>query len=351
MAAGSGLIVGLLRRSFDLPTRTAGLGEIVLTQDVDTKAVPKVVAVSAVSLFCGASLGPEAAISQLGAGAGKYLAERQGLTDEAKKESILSGVAGAFGGMYSSPLMASMLVTEIAMPSRNSYGVTFLGNLVASTVSLGIYFAVAGTVFLGMYEVPEYTYQNWHLLAGMGLGVFAALLTIATTVIGKGVNRIVETLRIPTVPLAVLGGLIFGSMSVMLPLTNFTGTDQLASILAHSSSIGLGLLFATLLGKMFTLAVSSATGFVGGKIFPAFFIGGISGIIVHLVFPEIPIALAFSCMLAAVPGALGAAPFSLVLIAALLTQIGTIQTSPVVVAVATAFLTLSAVKYLRARRN
>ncbi len=102
---------------------------------------------------------------------------------------------------------------------------------------------------------------------------------------------------------------------------------------------------------MLTFAVSQASGFVGGPIFPALFIGGTAGVFVHEVIPGVPLGLAFTCMLAAVPGSLAAAPFSMVLLAAFLTQVGALQTAPVLVAVVTAFLAMEAVKYLIASRQ
>jgi hypothetical protein len=65
----------------------------------------------------------------------------------------------------------------------------------------------------------------------------------------------------------------------------------------------------------------------------------------------VPLGLAFTCMLSAVPGALVAAPFSMVLLAAFLTQIGALQTAPVLIAVITAYLTMEGVKYLIASRR
>jgi asparagine N-glycosylation enzyme membrane subunit Stt3 len=46
-------------------------------------------------------------------------------------------------------------------------------------------------------------------------------------------------------------------------------------------------------------------------------------------------------MFAALPGALVAAPFSVIVLAALTTQIGTLQTAPVAIAVLTAYLAVS----------
>jgi chloride channel protein, CIC family len=90
---------------------------------------------------------------------------------------------------------------------------------------------------------------------------------------------------------------------------------------------------------------------VGGPIFPSLFIGGTAGVIVHHVIPSVPLGLAFSCLLAAVPGALAPAPFSMVLMAAFLTQVGALQTAPILIAVVTAFLTMEGVKYLLASRK
>ena len=55
---------------------------------------------------------------------------------------------------------------------------------------------------------------------------------------------------------------------------------------------------------MLTFAVSEGSGFVGGPIFPSLFIGGTAGVLVHQVIPGVPLGLAFTCLLAAVPGAL-----------------------------------------------
>jgi hypothetical protein len=56
-------------------------------------------------------------------------------------------------------------------------------------------------------------------------------------------------------------------------------------------------------------------------------------------------------MLAAVPGSLVAAPFTMVLLAAFLTQVGALQTAPILIAVVTAFLVMEGMKYLVARRK
>jgi len=351
VAAGAGLVVGQLRRLFAMPATTPGLIEDLQSEYIDTKMAPKIVAVSAVSLIGGASLGPEVALGQMGGGTGRYIAERRGLNDDRAKEQTLSGMAGAFGGLFSSPLMATILVLEIARPPRRRWGGSFYGSVVASSVSLGLYFAIAGSVFLGLYDVPQYDYEDWHLLAGVGLGLLSAMIVLVTLAVAAATKRLLGGLKLPPVLLPALGGLLFGLVGVMLPLTNFTGSSQLETVLSEASTLGVGLLIAILFGKMFTFAVSSATGFIGGPIFPILFLGGTSGIIVNQIFPDIPLALAFTCMLAALPGSIVSAPFSMVLLAALLTQVGALQTSPILIAVATSFLAISGLKFAVAQRS
>ena len=139
-------------------------------------------------------------------------------------------------------------------------------------------------------------------------------------------------------------------VGVVLPLTMFTGSDQLKSVSTDAGTLGVGLLIAVVFGKILAFAVCQASGFVGGPIFPALFIGGATGAAFHEAFPGVPLGLSFTCLFAAVPGAFVSAPFSMVLLTAFMTQVGALQTAPVLIAVTTAFLCMQGAKYAIARR-
>ena len=221
----------------------------------------------------------------------------------------------------------------------------------ASSVSFGIYFAIAGAVFMDIYKVPQYTFEDWQLLAAIPLGLFAAVVVTVLAGFILGAARLFGRLKVPDIVKSVLGGVIFGVVGVALPLTMFSGGDQLKTELSGAGALGVGLLVAALIGKMLTFGVSQGSGFVGGPIFPSLFIGGTAGVIVHQVIPGVPLGLAFTCLLAAVPGAVVAAPFAMVLMAAFLTQVGALQTAPILIAVVTAFLTMEGVKFFLASRK
>lgn len=344
VAALAGLVVGLLRRATHLPGQVPGLIEDLQQERVDARRVPAIVGVSAVSLLGGASLGPEVALGQIGGGAAATMAQRQGLDEETTKSLTLSGMAGAFGGLFSSPLLAMLLVLEIARPPVSRYIKAFYASLVSSSIAFGIYFAIAGSIFLGIYEVPAYDYQDWHLVAGIGFGLLAAFIALVTGAAGVALARAFGAVPLPDLAKPVLGGIVFSSIGVVLPLTNFTGSNQLDSVLSNGSALGAGLLLAIVVGKILAFAVSTASGFIGGPIFPVLFIGGASGVLIQQLLPDVPLGLAFTCMLAAVAGSLVAAPFSMVLLAALLSQIGALQTGPVLVAVGVSYLTMRALR-------
>ena len=77
---------------------------------------------------------------------------------------------------------------------------------------------------------------------------------------------------------------MFGLIGVALPLTLFTGSDQLKRVLQDAGTLGLGLVVAILLAKILAFAVSIGSGFVGGPIFPVLFIGGTTGVAVNEAF-------------------------------------------------------------------
>ncbi len=351
VTAAAGAAAGLVRRLTRLPWKTPGLFDDLHTEQVNAALVPGIAAVSAASLIGGASLGPEKALGSMGGGAGSWIAQRRGLKTEDAQVNTLAGFAGAYGGLFSSTVIVVMLIMEVARPGGGRFAKALAAQIVASSVSFGIYFAVAGAVFLDHYKVPQYKFEVWQLPAAILLGLFAAAVVTLLAGFTLAAARLIDRLKVPGIAKSVLGGVIFGIVGVALPLTMFSGADQLKTLLGRAGTLGLGLLAATLIAKVLTFGVSQGSGFVGGPIFPSLFIGGTAGVIVHQVIHGVPLGLAFTCLLAATPGALAAAPFAMVLMAAFLTQVGALQTAPILIAVVTAFLTMEGVKYLMASRK
>ena len=341
ITAGAGVVVGVLRRVFRLPTKLPGTVEELKDQRVEPSTALQGVAVSLVSLVGGASLGPEQGLGMLGGGLGTWVSERRGLDDDMRGTNTLTGMSASYGGLLSSPILATILVLELARPKARRVMDTLVAALLSSTVAFAVFFPIAGSTFVGIYSLPSFEYEDWQLLAAVPLGLVAAALALITTLAIAILTRLTARLRERTILCSTIGGIVFGLVGVALPLTLFTGTDQLATIIDDGAALGAGLLIAVVFAKIFVFAVCEATGFIGGPFLVMLFTGGTAGIATHLLIPGVPEGLAFTAMFAALPGSLVAAPFSLILLGVITTQIGALPVAPVTVAVLTAYLAVS----------
>jgi H+/Cl- antiporter ClcA len=351
VTAGAGVLVGVLRRFLRVPAKLPGTVRELQDQRVEPSMVPAAVAVSLVSLAGGASLGPEDALGKMGGGLGTWVSERQKLGDEMRATNTLSGMSAAYGGLLSSPILASILTLEIARPKARHFADTLVAGLLAASVAFGVYFPIAGSTFVGLYALPSYRYEDWQLLAAVPLGLVAGALALLTVVAIGVMTKLTAPLAKRTVLRSALGGIAFGLVGVALPLTLFTGTDQLTTVIHDGAALGAGLLIAVVFAKILVFALCEATGFVGGPFLVMLFIGGTAGVCAHVLIPGLPEGLAFTAMFAALPASLVAAPFSLILLGALTTQIGTLQIAPVAIAVLTAYLAVSGSGLLIALAN
>ena len=341
VTAGAGVLVGVLRRFFRVPLKLPGTVKEITDERVEPSSVPGAVAVSLVSLAGGASLGPEAALGMMGGGLGTWVSERRKLSEDVRKTNTLSGISGAYGGLLSSPLLSTILVLEVARLKAVRFSDTLMAGLLASSVAFAVYYPIAGSTFVGLYALPAYKYADWQLLAAVPLGLVAGLLALITATAIGVMAKLTAPLAERTILRSTIGGIAFGLVGVVLPLTLFTGTDQLTTVIHDGAALGAGLLIAVLIAKILVFALCEATGFIGGPFLVMLFIGGTAGVTAHVLIPGLPEGLAFTAMFAALPGALVAAPFSLILLAALTTQIGTLQIAPVAIAVITAYLAVS----------
>ena len=206
VTAGAGVVVGLLRSLMKLPAKIPGLIADIEGAHVDTGLVPGIVAVSAVSLIGGASLGPEQALGSMGGGAATWIARRKSLDKEDSDANVLNGFAGAYGGLFSSTVIVVMLILEVARPGGQKFAKALVGGIIASSVSFGIYFAIVGAVFLDAYEVPSYNFEDWQLLAAIPLGLLAAVVATVLVASTAGLTRLFTRLPIPSIAKSTLGG-------------------------------------------------------------------------------------------------------------------------------------------------
>ncbi len=350
VSAGAVLVV-VLRGRLKVPEKVPGAIAFAKRGWVDPSSALSLVSISVISLFVGASLGPSFGIVVAGGGLGAWIVSRESTTDtEAGHEYSLTGMAGGLGAVFSAPLFAAILASELSSTRKANYVAAFIPQFTAATIGYVIFFGVTGKVMLDSFEISGYEYETVHLLYGLLLGVLAVFTLLVQSVIGNGVRRLAALAGNPYVR-AAAGGALVGLIAFALPLTATGGTNQLAYATQNTTSLGIGLLLAVLVGKMAAIVLSQEAGFLGGTVFPILFIGGAAGIVVNGLIPDIPIALAVGAMIAAVPGAIIGAPVSFILIAVGGVGLGVAAIAPIGIAVITAHLTVSAIKVFAATRE
>jgi H+/Cl- antiporter ClcA len=337
LIAGGALVVVALRRWLSVADQVPGTIAYARRAWVEPSSAFPLVAISAISLMVGASLGPSFGVTLAGGGLGSWLATRASADDEeVRHDYTLTGMSGSFGGLFSAPVFSVILVAELSPTQKKDYLVAMVPELIAATIGYVIFFGITGKVMLDTFDAGDYSYETIHLVYGAALGALSVVTLIVYTTVGKIVKKVTDLVPNRLTKAGVAGALV-GLLAFALPLTVTSGSGQLAFEAKTIPDMTLWLLTAALL--------------VGGVVFPMIFIGGTAGIIVHEVFTDIPAALAIAAMVAAVPGAIISAPIGFTLLAVGTVGAGVGAIAPVAIAVIVAQLTVASVKYFRSARQ
>jgi H+/Cl- antiporter ClcA len=334
----AGLIVGLLHH-FILAKEIMFAGAIVEGR-LDPRPVPGGLLVSMVSLVGGFSLGPEVPCGMLAGGLATWLSKRRKLDEETERINVLSSIMGAYGGLFTTPFAFLLMPLELQHRQRPRYYGTLIIAGSAAILGFALFFALSGDRFsdlLGFLDLPDFDLKVWHLGIAVLLGILGAILTVIYGLLTRGLKQLAAPLESQPIIRSTLAGLLLGLLGVALPLTLFLGSGGLVTVTEDAATLGTGLLILYVFAKMLAMAGAMATGFIGGPIFPLFFVGGTAGTAINLIFPDIPMALAVSCVMAAVPAALLPVPISMGILVLLVAGIPSAEAIPVFVAALAAF--------------
>lgn len=334
----AGLLVGIVYKFFDLPTRFHGFIQELEQGHVDPKSAPGAIVIALFSLVGGASVGPEAPLGTAGGAAGTWLARRSGEDEQGVRQSSFIGISGVFGGLLSTPIGGPLLAFELEHDQTSSYYLRHLvPGVISGAVAFGVMWPVIGAPFSGLLEIQHGDFESWMLLAAAGLGVFSALAALVVGKVMLSITNAMRTLDSSPVVRGLVGGAVVALGAFVLPLTLFSGQEAAPFILDRVDEIGLAMLLGLAVVKTITLGASFGGGFYGGPIFPMFFIATALGLAVHLVFPALPLGIAVGATMAGLGAAVALVPISMAVLATILTQSGLVASAAIVVSAAVAF--------------
>jgi H+/Cl- antiporter ClcA len=316
----AGLIVGLLHHFTD--AEEVNVFRAIQKGRLDPKSVPASLLVSLVSLIGGFSLST-------------WLSERRKMSDELRESNVLSSVVSAYGGLFTSPFAFVMMRLELAHKQTPAYFGVIVIATVAATVGFSIFYAVAGEEYgelLRILDLPSYTLEIWHLAVALVLSLVGASLALIYGLTLGTLRRLVAPLENRPILRNTGAGFFLGLLGMALPLTMFLGSEGLEVVTENGTALGVALIVALVFGKLLATAGAISTGFIGGPIFPLFFVGGAAGTAINLIFPTIPLGLTVGCTMAALTAAALPAPFMITIVVLLVTGIPATEAIPVILA-------------------
>jgi H+/Cl- antiporter ClcA len=312
----AGVFIGLAIKYYG---QHGGLGvaqkQYAQTGRLEYRKLPSILLQAFIGLWSGAAIGPEGPLVFLTGGIGTFISERIKLEKDDVQVLVYSSIAGAFGGFLGSPVVGAVGAFEYMFIKELDFYRHLIPGLIAAAVGWSVYFAILHTSFLGIYSFPNFASPRiidlgWALL----VGVIAGFIGLMFKVIFGIMHLLFDRLKKRPVVSAVIGGLVIGAIGSFLPLTLYSGQNQLLQIIHNPAAYGIGILLIMMLVKTFLTSTSFASGFEGGPIFPLLFIGGTMGLAISKILIFIPQGVAVTAGMAGVICAVFPIPLTAVIL-------------------------------------
>jgi chloride channel protein, CIC family len=312
----AGVFIGLAIKFFG---EHGGMGvaqsQYAKTGGVNYRNLPSILLQGFIALWSGAAIGPEGTLTFLAGGLGTFVSERLKLQKDDVQVLAYSAIAGAFGGFFGSPVLGAVGAVEYMFIKELNLYRHLIPGLIAGAVGYGVYFAILHTSYLGVYSFPDFASLRvvdlvWALL----VGVIAGAIGILHKLVFGLMHRVFGRFNKRPVIRAIIGGLVIGLIGSFLPLTLYSGQNQLLQIIHNPAAYGVGILLLMMLVKILLTGTSFATGFEGGPIFPLLFIGGTLGQALSEILTFIPQGVGVLAGMAAAACAFFPLPLTIVLL-------------------------------------
>jgi H+/Cl- antiporter ClcA len=272
--------------------------------------VPGIVVAALGTLGFGLVLGPEAPVMAVGSAVGLGITSI--VRSDAREQGILSmaGIFSAISTLFGGPLVAGVMLTEGGISLGAVLIPVLLPGFVAAAVGYLVFLGVgpytgAPAPGLQVPDLPAYVGTSVpDLIIAIVVGVVTAALIVAINGAAKRVAALQDGRQgdrgVGLVAALLLGGLAVGALAQLATVFGvapddvlFSGQASIPALVSESSLIALVVL---VVAKAAAYVVSLATGFRGGPIFPAVFLGvGVAAFAVELFGTSPTFAIAIGC--------------------------------------------------------
>ncbi|EOT5952180.1 ion channel protein [Escherichia coli] len=289
----TGIAVGLVIRFSQGHAGPDPACEPLIGAPVPPSALPGLIVALILGLAGGISLGPEHPIMTVNIALAVAIGTRL-LPRVNRMEWTILASAGTIGALFGTPVAAALIFSQTL---NGSSEVPLWDRLFAPLMA-----AAAGALTTGLFFHPHFSLPIAHYgqmeMTDILSGAIVAAIAIAAGMVAvwclPRLHAMMHQMKNPVLVLGI-GGFILGILGVIGgPVSLFKGLDEMQQMVANQAfSTSDYFLLAVI--KLAALVVAAASGFRGGRIFPAVFVGVALGLMLHEHVPAVPAAITVSC--------------------------------------------------------
>ena len=289
----TGIAVGLVIRFSQGHAGPDPACEPLIGAPVPPSALPGLIVALILGLAGGVSLGPEHPIMTVNIALAVAIGARL-LPRVNRMEWTILTSAGTIGALFGTPVAAALIFSQTL---NGSSEVPLWDRLFAPLMA-----AAAGALTTGLFFHPHFSLPIAHYgqmeMTDILSGAIVAAIAIAAGMVAvwclPRLHAMMHQMKNPVLVLGI-GGFILGILGVIGgPVSLFKGLDEMQQMVANQAfSTSDYFLLAVI--KLAALVVAAASGFRGGRIFPAVFVGVALGLMLHEHVPAVPAAITVSC--------------------------------------------------------
>lgn len=289
----TGIAVGLVVRFSPGHAGPDPATESLIGAPISTGALPGLVAALVLGLAGGVSLGPEHPIMVMNIALAVAIGSRLFPRVSSLDWTILAA-SGTIGALFGTPVAAALIFSQTLNSSND---VPLWDRLFAPLLAAAAGALTTDLFFHPHFSLPIPVYPQMHFVDIIS-GAIVTLIAIAVGMVAvwclPRLHALMNRLKNPVLTLG-LGGLLLGILGAAGGhITLFKGLEEMQQI-ALSQTLTAGDFLLIALVKLAALVIAAASGFRGGRIFPAVFVGVALGFMLHAHVDTVPAAITVSC--------------------------------------------------------
>ena len=305
--------------------------------------LPGVIFAALATLAFGVVLGPEMPLIALGGGLGVLvtrLNRRRATPEQAVRVLGATGSFAAISTLLGSPIVGAFLLMEASGLGGPMLGVVLLPGLLASGIGALIFIGLDSVTGLGTFSLaipglphfarPDVAEFAWAVVIGLAAALVGPVIRRLALLLKPYADKwTMLVLPLAGATVAVLAIIYAEGTGKPSSEVLFSGQDDLGPLITHAAGYSVGALLLLFVCKGLAYGVS-LSGFRGGPIFPAMYLGAAGGIAMsHL--PGLPLVPAVAMGIGAMCVVMLTLPLTSVLLASLLLASDGLAVMPLVI--------------------